>query len=619
MKPISIYIPCHNAESYIARCLDSILIQTIKPIEILIIDDGSNDKTIDIATKYPVEIIRLPSHPGLAAARNAAIKAARGEFVASLDADCIPEPRWLENLAKNLEDGRVAGAGGMLVENYREKPADRWRAVHMRQNWGVTKVVNPPFLFGCNTLFRKSALEEVGLYDERFSTNGEDVDISFRLRGKNYSLVYDPSSVVRHLKRDTISSVLKADWRWGYSSSGDTEKYKNTSRIVYHNFTNAKFRFLQDISLRRHRLLPIDILLLFFHTYFDLLHRKRLRAGATIKPHFHEAFDTLTSFHSHLEKLSGSRFLRSPSAIMLRDISSGKPPRRILFALFGAMGDVFNALPVVRALREKYPGSHITWMTLPRHREIAECPWVDEVITCGTGRHGESIPLEQVASHDYDLVFFPQGSFNHDEWQQSGLHMIDFMARKCGVTLTSRAPEVDIDEVTKAAVDDFWRENSLHGKKVIAIACTALSCGAWPLENFIRLAKELLATGDVALVQLGGDKDTPLPGALNCRNLPLKRGIETISRCDLYIGCDSGPSWMASCTSTPMIVFMDAERRRRYNVGFKCVMPEKDISELPIEVPVNQVLMLLRKRLSSASGNEAAHPGAAPGNGQPKK
>ena len=311
---ITVYIPCYNAGEFISGCLESVLAQTCPPSEVIVINDASTDRTVEIALRYPVRIIDMPSHPGLAAARNEAVKAAGGDCVASIDADCTADPSWLKNLARAMDEEGASGAGGKLVETYRDRMADRWRAVHMRQNWGDARVVNPPFLFGCNTLFRKDALVDVELYDTRFRTNGEDVDLSSRLRARGHTLVYEPSAIVRHLKTDTLLSVLRADWNWGYRTSGDTAKYESNSRIVYHNFTNAKYRFLTDVSSGRYSLLPLDAFLLLYHTYLDLAHaRPQGKKGVPIAD-IRSRVETLTEFHDHLARLSEARFLQRPDS-----------------------------------------------------------------------------------------------------------------------------------------------------------------------------------------------------------------------------------------------------------------------------------------------------------------
>ncbi|MDP8249024.1 MAG: glycosyltransferase [Candidatus Tritonobacter lacicola] len=312
---ISLYIPCRNAEKFISGCLDSVLAQSLEPCEIIVVNDRSTDLTVEIAKKFPVKVIDLPSHPGLAAARNAAVKTARCEYIASVDADCVAEPAWLEKLMNNLREDGVAGAGGRLVEKHRERLADRWRAAHMRQDWGEERIINPPFLFGCNTLFRKSALEDAGLYDPMFRSNGEDVDISSRLKEKGYELIYEPSALIYHLKKDTPLSVLRADWNWGYISTGEREKFQSPANIVYHNFTNAKYRFLKDVSAGRRGLIPLDILLFFLHTYWDIAHARKLGLSRACFRGEKSRIRALNEFRAHLAVLSEKRFLENPDEV----------------------------------------------------------------------------------------------------------------------------------------------------------------------------------------------------------------------------------------------------------------------------------------------------------------
>ncbi|MCC6450576.1 MAG: glycosyltransferase [Candidatus Aureabacteria bacterium] len=267
---VTVYIPCHNAEGFLGGCVRSLLEQTLPPAEILVVNDGSTDRTREIAAGLPVRLVDLDGHPGLAEARNAGIREARGEFVASIDVDCLADPRWLERLLSALRETGAAGAGGKLLEGIRATLGDRWRAAHMRQDWGDARIANPPFLFGCNTLFRKDVLEQVGLYDPAFRTNGEDLNLSHRLMAQGRALVYEPAAVVTHLKRDTTLSVLDADWRWGYRSIGETMKYERTSHLVYHNFVNARYRARQDFRAGRYPLLLLDLLLLLRHTRLDL-------------------------------------------------------------------------------------------------------------------------------------------------------------------------------------------------------------------------------------------------------------------------------------------------------------------------------------------------------------
>ncbi len=275
MKKVSLYMPCSNAARYLDASLKGVLNQTYPLDEVLIIDDGSKDNSSEVVSKYPVKVIKHESNMGLAAARNTGIRNSKNEFVASLDADCVPEPHWLENLMGNFTDEEIVGVGGKLVERNPYSTADKWRSLHMEQHWGNEKKINPDFLFGSNTVFQKKVLLSIGGYDEKYRTNAEDVDLCSRLRDRGYTLIYDPTGVVEHIRRDTIPSALRTYWGWYYT----TEKY-STLKEVYGLFLRnralARTLIKHDVNIDK-RLIFMDLVLPF---YFLILDFKRiLKAG----------------------------------------------------------------------------------------------------------------------------------------------------------------------------------------------------------------------------------------------------------------------------------------------------------------------------------------------------
>jgi cellulose synthase/poly-beta-1,6-N-acetylglucosamine synthase-like glycosyltransferase len=272
---ITAYIPAYKVAQFLPRSIESLQAQTLAPVEILVIDDGSPDKSAEIAARYSgVRVVRHGLNKGLAAARNTAFRSARCELVASLDADCAAEPTWLEKLALHLEDARVAGAGGFLVESVQTSLADRWRSVHMRQEWGNAVMENPSFLFGCNNLFRRSAVMEVGGYDETMRTNGEDCDLSRRLLEKNWRLVYDPAARATHLRHDSLGSILDTYWRWWRSGVNAYARGISLRSVVGHalfiHFGNTFPKLWKaDLRERRFELLALDALLACYLPYRD--------------------------------------------------------------------------------------------------------------------------------------------------------------------------------------------------------------------------------------------------------------------------------------------------------------------------------------------------------------
>lgn len=107
MKLVSIIIPVYNAEEYLERCIKSAIRQTYNNIEIIAINDGSTDKSLDILTEYErkdnrIKIINI-ENSGISAVRNIGIKVATGDYICFLDSDDYIDNNLLENLHKNID------------------------------------------------------------------------------------------------------------------------------------------------------------------------------------------------------------------------------------------------------------------------------------------------------------------------------------------------------------------------------------------------------------------------------------------------------------------------------------------------------------------------------------
>lgn len=97
---ISVVISAYNEEKYINSCLDSLMKQTKKPYEIIVVDNNSKDKTSDIVKKYSQIKLVLEKRPGIISSRNTGFKKAQGEIIARCDADTIVPPDWIEKIEK---------------------------------------------------------------------------------------------------------------------------------------------------------------------------------------------------------------------------------------------------------------------------------------------------------------------------------------------------------------------------------------------------------------------------------------------------------------------------------------------------------------------------------------
>lgn len=271
-KEVSFYVPCFNAEKTVGACLEAVLRQTYPLKEVVVVDDASTDLTLEIVARYPVKVVRHGENRGLAAARNTALERLSSEFIASVDADCVPEPGWLEALMRMFASEKVAGAGGRLEEAQVASVFDAWRKAHMRQHWGQ-KRVSPPFLFGSNTVFRRKALQKAGAYNEALRNNYEDVDMSRRLAALGYRIVYEPAAVAAHFKSDDIYSLFNTYWRWHVAYYREEKFYEKKERFIAklkENFGLANRYLEEDLAASRQALLYLDFLLAFHHSLRDL-------------------------------------------------------------------------------------------------------------------------------------------------------------------------------------------------------------------------------------------------------------------------------------------------------------------------------------------------------------
>ena len=111
MCKVSVIIPVYNGESYLEQCLDSIIGQTLKEIEIICVNDGSKDRTQQILEKYAEKDSRIQiinqENGGAGAARNAGLRIARGEYLSILDGDDFFEPDMLEKAYKKAKESRA--------------------------------------------------------------------------------------------------------------------------------------------------------------------------------------------------------------------------------------------------------------------------------------------------------------------------------------------------------------------------------------------------------------------------------------------------------------------------------------------------------------------------------
>lgn len=230
-KTISVVVPAFNAQKTISMCIESLINMDCpnnKP-EIIIVDNNSTDNTKNIINRYPVTYLLEP-RKGPAAARNAGIRFAHGEYIAFTDADCIVDRHWLKNLMAGLDGADLAGCGGEALPYKLDTSLDKYSA---KMFWPIEKIIEGelygyPYLITANALYRKSVLQEVGYFDESFPLAAhEDTDLGWRISQKGYKLKYIPDAKIIHCHRTNLLGLYKVGFKGGYGAEILFNKHKS--------------------------------------------------------------------------------------------------------------------------------------------------------------------------------------------------------------------------------------------------------------------------------------------------------------------------------------------------------------------------------------------------------
>ena len=181
---ISVLIPAYNAAHYVSRAIESALAQTVRPLEILVVDDGSRDATAEVVSRYPAPARLLrQANAGPAAARNRAAREARGEWLALLDADDAWLPQKLELQLPYTQEPEVG-----VVHCW--GPTDDGPAPErfdFQALWKRNRIVNS------SALIRRSAFDQVGGFDEdRALISVEDYNLWLRLLAAGWTIATCP-------------------------------------------------------------------------------------------------------------------------------------------------------------------------------------------------------------------------------------------------------------------------------------------------------------------------------------------------------------------------------------------------------------------------------------------
>jgi GT2 family glycosyltransferase len=306
---VSVIVVNWNGHALLRECLESLCRQTAVDKEILLVDNGSTDLSLQLVMEHFPEVrtVALAENCGFAIGNLEGLKAAQGEFVALMNNDACADESWIENLLSVVvEDERIGICSSKIVnKDGTDMINSAGTGITMAgvgfdrgAREGTTRFCLKQFVFGaCGAavLYRRKMLDEIGFLDDDFFLYDEDTDLNFRAQLAGWKCVYVPSAVVHHKGNATVGRL------------SDTH--------VYYHTRNLEFVWIKNM--------PLGLMLRFAHhkvlqeigsfCYLCLRHRRW-------RPFFRAKMDAMRMLPKMWKKRRMIQARRSVSNAYLRSL-----------------------------------------------------------------------------------------------------------------------------------------------------------------------------------------------------------------------------------------------------------------------------------------------------------
>lgn len=231
---VSVVAPVWNVEKTLERCVDGVLSQDYpqENVEVIFVDNRSRDRSLQILEQYKGRIIIVEEKKqGAGAARNAGVKKAKHDYVAFIDADCVPDKRWLRELVRAARCNPGADFIGGRIAAWRPQSEIEKFVETLYDQHAAIASFQPPAAITANLLIKRAKLFDLGLFDEKL-LRGQDVDLSYRGFFFHQSqFAYAPGAVVYHRNTKTLSGLFHKGFQHGKAASQVVKRYSTQLQI----------------------------------------------------------------------------------------------------------------------------------------------------------------------------------------------------------------------------------------------------------------------------------------------------------------------------------------------------------------------------------------------------
>jgi len=234
---VTVIVPCYNSGEKIRVVLDALAAQTYpkESYSVLVVDDGSTDRTAAIAASYPNVEVLQQANGGSYKARNAGIRRSRSEVLAFTDDDCRPDPDWLSIGIQTLLDSKADLVGGAVNFEFTNPASvvEMYDAnFHLKQEFYVKKM---GWAATANLIVYRRVVEAVDGFNES-TRSGADRVFGMGATSAGFRIEYEPRAVVNHPTRATLGELLKKNRRITYGKALVAYKPGHFLPRAFHRF-----------------------------------------------------------------------------------------------------------------------------------------------------------------------------------------------------------------------------------------------------------------------------------------------------------------------------------------------------------------------------------------------
>lgn len=217
---VSVIAPAHDNAEEVERFLAALAAQTAPAglFEVIVADDHSSDSTAEVVERHPIaRLVRLTERGGSYVARNAGLAVARGELLAFVDSDCVPDPDWVLNGIAALERTAADIVAGHLLVPIGDRPT-LGTLFEAGRYYDQSRYASNGYSATGNLWTRRSVIDRFGPFNDRLTTGG-DKEFGVRVSSSGGTVAYAADVVVRHDPRHGLRDVSRKEYRLGFQAA----------------------------------------------------------------------------------------------------------------------------------------------------------------------------------------------------------------------------------------------------------------------------------------------------------------------------------------------------------------------------------------------------------------